>query len=311
MRQRAGDRNPVVVLSSWITANKAAGSTLAGLAGSMGGNTDVIPRAQSKRAKAGSPHKSRSPGAKPRVSRRPWTSAANCPWVMGTPLGAPVEPEVNRIAAVSLTRTGCSTESAGLDSSSLASDRPSPGNRRPTPKTFFTERKALGKRHLARSARPTPIITVGAVRSSAANRRLRPMPGSARTGMAPRRKRPQVMATKSMPGGTNSATRSPGPTPSPARALAMRAVRNSNSPKVIERRIASLRSTIPSPVGFARVCCKNSSAMFCPAVRLAGDGAKEALMGAGRRCSSRNHSLLPGILGAHPPGGGDPRPEGS
>jgi len=89
-------------------------------------------------------------------------------------------------------------------------------------------RRAQPKRQRARCARDTPMKASGAARSRHAFREGIPIPGSTRTGTAPRRKRAKERAKKRRLGGTISTVRVPRSIPTEVRAWQSRSTSSSS-----------------------------------------------------------------------------------
>ncbi len=131
-----------------------------------------------------------------------------------TPLGAPVLPEVNRIAATSSARVGAQGNSRQEGSRTCASVGPPQNQRRPTVTAVLTVRKACGRSTRAACASGIAMKASGAASSMQPRRFARPMPGSIRTGTAPSFKSAKVRLKNSSPGLTISTVRVPHPMPS-------------------------------------------------------------------------------------------------
>ncbi len=172
-----------------------------------------------------------APSTTPMQRMVPRCWASSTPWLRNTPLGRPVVPPVKVISAGSSAPRSATGTPSGLRASIRS--RRWPGSQLAPPTRIRVSPPRPGRHDSSAWASGTPMKARASVWRTQAAILATPIHGSINTGTAPRRKRAATTRYRSTETGTISTTRSPRPTPSPARPAAMRPAAEWSSPKVI------------------------------------------------------------------------------
>ena len=180
-------------------------SACAGLRASISGITEVSPSAGSNSANGGNVGKSVPPGSMPKASRSSSSWPIKCRCLYSTPLGTPVLPLVNKMAARS--------SAPGVGNSSSSEQRKSrrrrlPNQPWPVVRCTFADGAQPNTRR-ARCAIGKPIKPCGSASRRHCLSEARGIPGSISTGTMPARNSANMLTKKSNVGFSMTTIRSP------------------------------------------------------------------------------------------------------
>ncbi len=194
----------------------------------MSGMTEVSPSAGSNSANGGKVGRSTPPGCMPKASRSISTCATKCRCRYITPLGTPVEPLVNRIAATSSGRVSASRGPAPAPSRSTCASVASASQARVPVVTRARAERAQPSSAFASNASGMPMKASACASSRHCRSARLSMPGSTSTGTAPALNSANITRKNSGVGRTITTVRVPRTMPRRARPAAMASLRASS-----------------------------------------------------------------------------------